>query len=404
MRIARVLTRLNLGGPARQVLASDPLLAERGHTVRIFAGVPEPGEGDLAGALAERGLDVVRIPHLRRGVSPARDLRARRRLRAELAAFGPDVVHTHASKAGTLGRLAARGLPGAERVARVHTFHGHVLEGYFPALIGRGLARHEAHLARETDRIVAVSHATGEDLLRLGVATEQQLVVVPPGIDLEPLLALPALDAPGRRSGALRDLLGAGPDDVLAGVVGRLAEVKRPEVALAVLEQLAARHPGLHVVFVGDGEGRRALERGIGALPPDAARRAHLVGARADMPAVLADLDLLLLTSRSEGLPVALVEAGAAALPAVATDVGGVGEVVAHERTGLLAAGPDELAFHVDRLVLSGAERAAMGRRARVRVAARHSAAALADRLEALYAAVLLERRGAPVDKDPPAP
>lgn len=395
MRIARVLTRLNLGGPARQVLASDPLLCERGHAVRIFAGVPEAGEGDLAGALLERGLDVVRIEELRRGVAPARDLFARRKLRALLAEFRPDVVHTHASKAGTLGRGAARRLPDEARVARVHTFHGHVLEGYFPDFVSRRLALHEARLARETDRIVAVSHATAEDLLRLAVVREEQLVVVPPGIDQRELEALPALDTPGRRSGALRDLVGAGPEDVLAGVVGRLAEVKRPALALEILEQLAARHPSLHLVFVGDGEERRDLERRIGALPPDVARRAHLVGARTDMPAVLADLDLVLLTSRAEGLPVALIEAGAAALPAVAMDVGGVSEVVAHERTGFVGSSADELAFHVDRLLQSPAERATMGRRARLRVADRYSAAALADRLEALYAAVVSERSGA---------
>jgi glycosyltransferase involved in cell wall biosynthesis len=112
------------------------------------------------------------------------------------------------------------------------------------------------------------------------------------------------------------------------------------------------------------------------------------------MDALLADLDLVLLTSRSEGLPVALIEAAAAALPVVATDVGGVGELVAHERTGFLGKSADELAFGLDRLIGAPLERAAMGRRARLRVAGRHSAVALAERLEALYLAVLAERRG----------
>ena len=110
---------------------------------------------------------------------------------------------------------------------------------------------------------------------------------------------------------------------------------------------------------------------------------------------MLADLDLVLLTSRAEGLPVALIEAGAAALPAVAMDVGGVSEVVAHERTGLVGSSADELAFHVDRLLQSPGERATLGRRARLRVADRYSAAALADRLEALYTAVVSERSAA---------
>lgn len=157
MRIARVLTRLNLGGPARQVLASDPLLVARGHQVRIFAGTPEPGEGDLFDAARERGLDAVRVPGLRRGVAPLRDLRARRALRRLLRAYEPEVLHTHASKAGTLGRTALGRDP---RPARVHTFHGHVLEGYFPAPVARRLVALERRLAERTDRVIAVSHAT----------------------------------------------------------------------------------------------------------------------------------------------------------------------------------------------------------------------------------------------------
>ena len=376
MRIARVLTRLNLGGPARQALASDPLLAARGHAVRVFAGRPEPGEGDLAPALAARGIDVVAVPGLARGISPAADLRALAALRRELAAFRPDVVHTHASKAGVLGRRAARAAP---RAAVVHTFHGHVLEGYFPKAMSKGLVALERRLARETDRIVAVSHATADDLVRLGIVEdERRLVVVPPGIDLEPLLAIPeAARAPG---------------DFHVGVVGRLAEVKRPETAVQVFALLASRYPRLHLAFVGDGDLRGPLERRIRELPPNHARRVQLLGAREDMAAVLSGLDAVLLTSRSEGLPVALIEAAAAGRPAVATDVGGVGEVVAHERTGFLGASVDELAFGLARLLDEPGLGPAMGRRARMRVASRYSAAALAGRLEDLYRIVVEER------------
>ncbi|MEM7306902.1 MAG: glycosyltransferase [Planctomycetota bacterium] len=392
MRIARILTRLNLGGPARQVLASDPLLVARGCAVRVFAGSPEPGEGDLFDELRERGVDVVRVASLRRGVAPARDLLARRKLKAHLRAFAPDVVHTHASKAGTLGRMAARGLKDARRVARVHTFHGHVLEGYFPELVARRLRAHEAALARETDRVVAVSHATADDLVRLAVVGEERLVVCPPGVELAPLTALPSLAEPARRSGALREQIGAAADHVVVGVVGRLAEVKQVGRAVDVFELLAERYPGLHLAFVGDGSERGLLERRIEDLGERAAR-VHLLGARGDMPAVLADLDAVLLTSRSEGMPVALIEAGAAALPVVATDVGGVGEIVAHERTGFLGEGAEELAFGLATLLDQPAERAAMGQRARLRVAQRHAPEALAARLEAIYRAAL-EVRG----------
>src|SRR5262245_52841591 len=167
MRIARVLTRLNLGGPARQALASDPLLAAQGHALRLYAGRSQPGEGDLFPLFAARGLDVVRVEGLQRGLS-LRDPFVARALRREFGAFAPDVVHTHASKAGALGRSALRGKD-FERTARVHTFHGHVLEGYFPAPVSARLVAAERRLAATTDRLVAVSHATADDLVRLGV-------------------------------------------------------------------------------------------------------------------------------------------------------------------------------------------------------------------------------------------
>ncbi len=389
MRIARVLTRLNLGGPARQALASDPLLCARGHMLRLFTGHSEPGEGDLFAQFQARGLDVVRIEGLQRGLS-LRDLLVRRRLRRELGAFAPEVLHTHASKAGALGRAAARGASFAP-MARVHTFHGHVLEGYFSGVISKRLVAAERRLAAETDRIVAVSHATGDDLVRLGVVGEQKLVVIQPGIELGALLAL------GRdtRAGAARELrafVGAAEEDYLVGVVGRLAEVKEPLRALAVFRLLAARHPRLQLVFVGDGALRRALEQAIAGLPAEEARRVHMLGARADMEVVLDALDALLSSSRSEGMPVALIEAAAAGLPVVARSVGGVPELVAHERTGYLGRSDDELAFGLARLLDDRRAARAMGARARLRVTKPHAAETLATRLEELYRVVCAER------------
>lgn len=396
MRIARVLTRLNLGGPARQVLASDPLLAGRGHVVRVLAGHPEPGEGDLFETLRAEGIDVVRVARLRRGIAPGRDLLALRQLRRELALFVPDVLHTHASKAGTLGRRALDALPDAGRIARVHTFHGHVLEGHFPPAISRGLIDLERRLAKRTDRLVAVSHATADDLVRLGVAPEEKLVVIPPGTRLEPFLALP-LARPEERGGApLRRRLGVPPEGLLVGVVGRLAAVKRPLLAVDVWQLVSERFPELHLVFVGDGSERRALERRIHAAGPEGRRRLHLLGAEAELAPVLAALDLVLATSLSEGMPVALIEAGAAGVPAVAMDVGGVAELVVHERTGWVGTTVDELAFALAHALASEPERRATGQRARLRIAERHSAERLADRLEELYRTVLEERRGRP--------
>lgn len=384
MRIARVLTRLNLGGPARQVLASDPLLGARGHVVRIFTGTPEPGEGDLFERARELGLDVVRVPGLARGWSPVGNLRARAFLRDALAEFKPDVLHTHASKAGALARSAAAKFP---QLPRVHTFHGHVLEGYFAQPVSKGIAAVERKLAEATDRIVAVSHATADDLVRLGVTSEDKLVVVPPGIELGEFVAI---DGP---TGELRKLVGAGPEVQLVVVLGRLAEVKRPEWAIDVFELLAERYPQLQVVFLGDGDQRGLIERRIRALGAAWQERVHLLGAVENVAPLFADMTAVLLTSRSEGMPVALIEAAAAARPVVATRVGGVPEIVVEERTGYLGNTVDELAYGLAQLLDSPRNAAAMGQRARMRAQSRHSAEALATRLEALYTAVIEARR-----------
>ena len=299
MRILRILTRLNLGGPARQALAGDPLLVEKGHSVRTLAGVPEPGEGDLLEQFQARGLDVVRVPGLRRGLAPVGDFRAWAQIRRELKRFRPDVLHTHAFKAGLLGRL---GIPRAAAVRRVHTFHGHVLEGYFSAAMSGALIRLERRLACSTDRVVAVSHATADDLVRLGVVPEEQLTVVYPGSDLAPLSLI------ARRSNHLRRLLGVSDEAFLVGVVGRLAPVKQPELAVEVFELLERRYPQLELVFVGDGQLRGALERRIEGGSEAVSKRVHMAGMQPNMPAVMADLDAVLLTSRSEGMPVSLIE------------------------------------------------------------------------------------------------
>lgn len=209
---------------------------------------------------------------------------------------------------------------------------------------------------------------------------------MPPGIDLDPFLAIE------RRHGELRALVGAQPRDFLVGIVGRLAEVKQPELALDVIALLAQKYPQLQLVYVGDGELRGALERRIRALAPELQARVHMVGARTDMPAVMADLDAVLLTSRNEGAPVALIEAAAAGKPAFALSVGGVPELIAHERTGWLATSPDELAFGLARFLDEPALTNGLAVRARLRVEKRNSASALADRLEDVYTRVVEER------------
>jgi glycosyltransferase involved in cell wall biosynthesis len=269
MRIARILTRLNLGGPARQVLASDPLLLAGGHEIRLFAGRPEPGEGDLCERAKERGIDVRRIKSLARGLNPLRDLKGRSELAHELAAFDPDVIHTHAAKAGALGRSAGWV---ATRAPLVHTFHGHVLEGYFPRVVSRRMAAFERGWARRCSRVIAVSERTAEDLVRLDVVERREVEVVPPGIELDEFARLSSLAEPAcLRKREARGALELDPSAFVVLFLGRLAPIKRPTLALA-----ARAPPG------GDARcrtparcrrGRAPAPRGLGRLSVEFSQR-----------------------------------------------------------------------------------------------------------------------------------
>lgn len=321
-------TRLNIGGPASQVLFLAKGVAGRWRTV-VGAGKPPPEEGELQ----DPEVSVVSVP-LVRPVRPGADLAALAALRRLMKTTRARLVHTHMAKAGALGRLAAMSLgPGGRgRPRLVHTFHGHVLSGYFSPAAQRTFIELERALAKRTDRIVAVSPEVRDQLLELGVGRPSQYQVVPIGLDLSRFAQVGTAAVP---TGRLRSRLGLGQEVPLAGAVGRLVPVKDHATLLRALAEV----PGLHLALLGDGELRGQL--GEQARSLGLAARVHFVGWWADVPAALADLDLVVLSSRNEGTPVALVEALAAAKPVISTDVGGVRHVVQDGETGLLCPGGD---------------------------------------------------------------
>lgn len=318
IRVLQLATRLNVGGPARQILE---LAASSDVKMSVAAGWPPEAEGELT----DPRVEVIHLP-LVRALSPATDAGAFRAVRRLLVDQRPDVLHTHMAKAGALGRAAVSSLRSGTRT--VHTFHGHVLDGYFRRPAERAFLEIERRLARRTDLLIAVSQEIRDDLLGLGIGRPEQWRVVPLGLDLQPFMA-------AERTGALRKLLEVPKEAPLIGMVGRLAPVKDHRTALLALREV----PDAHLAIVGDGElreelGRLATSLGLG-------NRVHFTGWWADIPSVFADLDIVLLTSTNEGTPVSLIEAAAAGVPVVATAVGGVPTVVHDGATGLLT-GPGE--------------------------------------------------------------
>ena len=370
----RIIARMNVGGPALQaVTLMHGLPAER-FEQRLYTGFVGPGEADYIDLRAP-GLAVHRVPRLGRRIGPADDVRALAMLTAEMRRFRPHIVHTHTAKAGTLGRAAAML---ARAPARVHTFHGHLLHGYFAPRTARLVTAAESLLARHTDRLVTVGAQVRDDLLGAGIGTLAQYTVVPPGARLGPL---PEKERARHELG----LPQAGP---VVAYVGRLTRVKRPDRLIAVAREVLQAVPDATFVVCGDGDLAPEMSRAQGEL----GQSLRLLGWRADVETVYAAADLILLTSDNEGMPVSLIEAGLAGLPAVATAVGSVAEVVEDDRTGLLApCDAVQLAHCVVRLLRDDGLRRQLGANAAARGRERFGPERLILDVQRLYEALAVQ-------------
>ena len=335
---------------------------------RLYTGFVGPAEADYIDLRAP-GLAVHRVPTLGRRIGLADDAQALAMLTAEMRRFRPHIVHTHTAKAGTLGRAAAIL---AHAPVRIHTFHGHLLHGYFAPRTARLVVAAESVLARHTDRLVTVGAQVRDDLLGAGIGRPEQYTVVPPGTRLGPL--------PDRRA-ARRDLglPQAGP---VVAYVGRLTRVKRPDRLIAVAREVIKAVPEATFVVCGDGD----LAREVSCARAELDSSLRLLGWRADVETVYAAADLALLTSDNEGMPVSLIEAGLAGLPAVATAVGSVAEVVEDGRSGLLApCDAGELARSVVRLLRDDALRHRLGASAAARCRERFGPERLVSDVQRMY-------------------
>jgi glycosyltransferase involved in cell wall biosynthesis len=392
IRITRVIARLNIGGPAVHIANLMAGLDPERFESHLVVGQPGPGEGDM-GYLApfvtakQKGLaPPTVIPELGRSLSPVRDLRTLVKLVPILRRQRPHIVETHTAKAGFVGRLAAR-LAGVPVV--LHVFHGHVFYGYFGAVQTRAFIYIERALAGLTDRLITISPAQRHDIAHVyHIAPPHKVLVVPLGLDLGPFVM-----ARQNEDGRFRASLGIPVDLPLVGYVGRLTAVKNPSMLVAVAHRVLQRSPQARFVLVGDGELRPDVERRITEL--GLTGRVILAGWRRDMPAVYAALDMLALTSLNEGTSVTAIEALAACVPVVATAVGGMADVVADGRTGLLVPSGDTVAFAeaVAGLLQAPALGRALAQAGQRDVVARFGVERLIGDMEPLYV-TLLEEKG----------
>ncbi len=334
MRVMRIIARLNVGGPAIHVSLLTLGLQDAAFSSTLVTGVVGPSEGDMTYLVHELGIEPVVIPWLQREIAPLADLRALIALVRLMRQQRPHIVHTHTAKAGFLGRLAAY-LTGVPVI--VHTFHGHVFRGYFGAAKTRLFIWLERRAARASDMILTISDRLREDLIAYRIAPPERIRVVPLGLKLLPLSDLEAL------RGGLRREMGFSTDAPLVGIIGRLVPVKNHELFLAAARRVAEAMPDARFLIVGDGERRAELEhmtRQFGLA--DVVR---FTGWRRDLPAIYADLDVLVISSHNEGTPVSIIEAMAAGVPVVATAVGGVPDLLRDGQLGALVPPGDEAAL-----------------------------------------------------------
>ena len=319
VKVMQVIARMNVGGPA--VLVADlmrNLDHERFSTV-LVTGYCDENESDYLGEVAQ-DVAAVRIPGLGRSVSPLKDLSAFFLLIKEIRRFKPDVIHTHTAKAGVLGRLA--GLIARPQAKRFHTFHGHLLHGYFSPSKTRLVILLEKALGFITDTFIAIGNVVKNDLVRAGIAQDSKFEVIYPG--LQDLDRYPKTDA--------RATLDLDRSKTYLVFVGRLTTIKRPERLIGLARFLKDKHPECWLLIAGAGELLETLRA--------QAQREDLpisfLGWRSDIGMILSASDTAVLCSDNEGIPLTLIQASQAGLPIVSTDVGSVSDIVINGTTGLL--------------------------------------------------------------------
>src|SRR5438270_13969950 len=379
-----------MGGPALHVAYLTAGLAERGYETTLVAGSLARGEDSMAFVADARDVQVVKIDELGREISPLRDLVATFRLAGLIRRERPQILHTHTAKAGTVGRLAALLAGEARPPIVVHTFHGHVLRGYFGPLRSRFFRVLERWLAAQTTVLIAVSPQVRDDLVALGVAPREKFAVVRLGIELDERVG------DGDRREETRRYLGIPADRFVVGWVGRMTAVKRTDDVLEGFKRLSDNGVAATLCLVGDGPDRPQLERRAQEL--GIIRDTVFVGYQEDVAPFYAAFDTLVLPSGNEGTPVSVLEALAAGTPVVATRVGGVPDVVRDGEDGFLVEAGD-VEMLADRLAELAADpelRARLGAAGRARVLPRYAVDRLVQDIDELYRSLLAAKGIAP--------
>ena len=318
-KVMQIIARMNVGGPA--VLVADLIrnLDSSKFEAKLITGYCEENESDYLDEVAT-DMKAIRIPGFGRSISIGNDLKAFFLLMREIRRFKPDVVHTHTAKAGVLGRVAAfLARPSAKRI---HTFHGHLLHGYFGSRKVQFVVFLEKMLGLITHKFVSIGNVVKADLVIAGIANDSKFEVIYPG--LQNLDVYPKLEA--------RKTLGLDSKKIYVVYVGRLTQIKRPDRLIDLGRSLKASHPTAHLIIAGAGE----LLEDLTVKSENESLPITFLGWRNDIGMILSASDIAVLCSDNEGIPLTLIQASQAGLPIVSTNVGSVSDIVLDGVNGLL--------------------------------------------------------------------
>jgi glycosyltransferase involved in cell wall biosynthesis len=331
IKIIRILSRLNIGGPAlHTILLTEAMNNERFHSI-LVKGVEAPLEGNMMYYAKQKGVKPIIINEMGRDISLIKDIISLLKIYRIIKLEKPDIVHTHTAKAGFLGRFVVMLYnlnhcfhinSDRSKIIVFHTYHGNVLSGYFGKIKSSVFIYIEKFLSRFTTNIICITKLQKQEIISFGITKPEHVVTIPLGLELHKFLTVNSY------SGQLRNELGVDNKTVLIGIVARLVPIKNHMLFLNGILYLSQKYVNrkIKALIIGDGECRTKLEKFV--EKSNLRNLVYFLGFRKDLERIYTDLDIVALTSDNEGSPVALIEAMTSNIPVITTNVGGVGDLL----------------------------------------------------------------------------
>lgn len=379
IRVLRIINRFNVGGPVYNVTYLTKFLPKSYETM-LIGGCATSTEQDATYILESQGVEYEKLESMSRSIRFFNDLRTFFVLIKLIKSYKPTIVHTHASKAGALGRIAAKimGVP-----VIVHTYHGHVFQGYFNPLVTKLVILLERFLGRLSTKIITISPEQQQEIVyKFNIIPVEKTIVIPLGFDLK------RFEESQTKRDELRNELGISDRQRAVAIVGRLAPIKNHRLFIDAAALVLREYPNEFIFYVvGDGELKTEIKSYIENTHPIVNKNLVFTSWIADMTTLYPAMDMVCLTSINEGTPVSLIEAQASGVPVISTNVGGVKDIVQANETGVIMEGntAEELAKHLIQLHLNSSLRMKMSQNARNFVKEKFTYQRLVDDMDRLY-------------------